>query len=323
MKKIIVTCSSIIFAFSCHASLEPTWVFTADNDGPFGLDKEYTNALYASYTSSPVSDDSRLNWLSLSHDSIDKYEFAIGQKMYTPNDLLADVPIANQRPYAGVLFGELNYISIMDERVSRYNFTLGTVGENSLADKAQRLVHEITGSDYPNGWDYQVDEGLIVNLGYLNHLALYRSANASPTQFEITNISELNAGNFRSDISTGLMLRWGKNLSGSLGAANIDKELPFRAGALGKEPSGWFAFSGIKARYRFNDVTLEGDRPGIPDPENYPVTLDKKQATAVAGFAWYNAQFGASFTAAIGSSEYQEAKDNYHSNASFSLFFFL
>ncbi|WP_341866798.1 lipid A deacylase LpxR family protein [Vibrio rhodolitus] len=306
----------------CFAS-QPTLTATFDNDGLFGVDREYTNGLFLSYTSAELPLDNRLTSLSLSSQSLDKFEVMLGQKMYTPRDLFASEPLVNQRPYAGLLYSELNYLTILPQRTARYNVTLGVVGEDSLAAKAQRLVHNITNSEYPNGWDYQVEEGLVFNLGYLNHYALYRASSSNSTQFEISNISEINGGNLRSDISSGLMLRWGENLTGSLGAANIDSERNFRPSALGNAKQAWFLYSGIELMYRFNDITLEGNRPGIENEQNFPITLDHTQAGAVMGVAWYNHQFGASFSANIRTADYQQALSDYHANASFSVFFFL
>ncbi|OLQ90350.1 exonuclease [Vibrio panuliri] len=323
MKTRMTLLLSSLIAFNSLAAESATFSLSMDNDGLFAYDQEYTNGLFASYTTSELPSQRRLSWLSLSSHSLDKYEFVLGQKMYTPRDLSAEEPLANQRPYAGVLLGEVNYISILPQRVARTNFTLGTVGEHSLAAKAQRLVHDITDSEFPNGWDNQVEEGIVANVGYLNHLAWYRSAPSNDNQFEVANISEANLGTLRSDVSSGLMFRWGENLTSSFGSANIDNEMPFRASLLGRGKESWFAYTGAEIRYRFSDVTLEGDRPEILHPERYPITLEKLQATAVAGFAWYNENFGASLTAAIGTIEYQESQDNYHANASFSLFFFL
>ena len=314
---------SLLLSTSGYASQLATVSFTSDNDAPFGTDSDYTNGLFVSYTTGKLNDSARSELLSLSTHSLDKVEFVLGQKMYTPDNISSSFPIANDRPYAGFLYSEVNYLTILPERMSRYNVTLGTVGENSLAQQAQRLVHDMTDSEYPNGWEFQVDEGLVANLGYLNHYAWNRTTFSNSTQFELANVSEVNIGNFRSDVSTGLMFRWGEYLSSSIGAANIDSGRPFRAGYLGKGTDGWFAFTGLEARYRFNDITIEGDRPGIADPENYPATLEKGQATLVAGFTWYNANFGGSFTATINTNDYKEAIDSTHGSASLSLFFFL
>ncbi|USD31469.1 MULTISPECIES: lipid A deacylase LpxR family protein [Vibrio] len=323
----------ILLASSAVASERSTVSFSIDNDGVFGVDQDYTNGLFLTYTSDAVTPNWLTNPMSLSFwggTSLDKYEFTLGHKMYTPSDIEATTPMPNERPYAGYLHAEFNYISLHPQQAQRFNLTLGTTGESSLADQAQDIVHGITGSDEPRGWAYQVDDEFVGSLGYLSHFNLWRDRAMANTDWEISNVSEVNAGNFRSDVSTGFMFRWGTDLAGSMGAANIDNENPFRAGMLGASKGGWFVFGGIEARYRFNDITIEGDRSGVVDyansngenPSIYDVTLEEKQASAVAGFAWYNEHFGAAVTATAKTPDYKEAKDSMYGTGGLALYAF-
>ncbi|KFI10656.1 exonuclease [Vibrio sp. B183] len=323
----------ILLASSAVASERSTVSFSIDNDGVFGVDQDYTNGLFLTYTSGAVTPNWLTNPMSLSFwggASLDKYEFTLGHKMYTPSDINATTPMVNDRPYAGYLHTEFNYISLHPQQAQRFNLTLGTTGESSLADQAQDIVHGITGSDEPRGWAYQVDDEFVGSLGYLSHFNLWRERAIANTDWEISNVSEVNAGNFRSDVSTGFMFRWGTDLGGSMGAANIDNENPFRAGMLGASQGGWFIFGGIEARYRFNDITIEGDRSGVVDyanrngenPSIYDVTLEEKQASAVAGFAWYNEHFGATVTATAKTPDYKEAKDSMYGTGGLALYAF-
>ncbi|MCM5509802.1 MULTISPECIES: lipid A deacylase LpxR family protein [Vibrio] len=323
----------ILLASSAVASERSTVSFSIDNDGVFGVDQDYTNGLFLTYTSGAVTPNWLTNPMSLSFwggASLDKYEFTLGHKMYTPSDINATTPMVNDRPYAGYLHAEFNYISLHPQQAQRFNLTLGTTGESSLADQAQDIVHGITGSDEPRGWAYQVDDEFVGSLGYLSHFNLWRERAIANTDWEISNVSEVNAGNFRSDVSTGFMFRWGTDLAGSMGAANIDNENPFRAGMLGASQGGWFIFGGIEARYRFNDITIEGDRSGVVDyanrngdnPSIYDVTLEEKQASAVAGFAWYNEHFGATVTATAKTPDYKEAKDSMYGTGGLALYAF-
>ncbi|WFB47138.1 lipid A deacylase LpxR family protein [Vibrio coralliilyticus] len=323
----------ILLASSAVASERSTVSFSIDNDGVFGVDQDYTNGLFLTYTSGAVTPNWLTNPMSLSFwggASLDKYEFTLGHKMYTPSDINATTPMANDRPYAGYLHAEFNYISLHPQQAQRFNLTLGTTGESSLADQAQDIVHGITGSDEPRGWAYQVDDEFVGSLGYLSHFNLWRERAIANTDWEISNVSEVNAGNFRSDVSTGFMFRWGTDLAGSMGAANIDNENPFRAGMLGASQGGWFIFGGIEARYRFNDITIEGDRSGVVDyanrngenPSIYDVTLEEKQASAVVGFAWYNEHFGATVTATAKTPDYKEAKDSMYGTGGLALYAF-
>ena len=323
----------ILLASGAVASERSTVSFSIDNDGVFGVDQDYTNGLFLTYTSGAVTPNWLTNPMSLSFwggASLDKYEFTLGHKMYTPSDIESTTPMINDRPYAGYLHAEFNYISLHPQQAQRFNLTLGTTGESSLADQAQDIVHGITGSDEPRGWAYQVDDEFVGSLGYLSHFNLWRERAIANTDWEISNVSEVNAGNFRSDVSTGFMFRWGTDLAGSMGAANIDNENPFRAGMLGASQGGWFIFGGIEARYRFNDITIEGDRSGVVDyanrngenPSIYDVTLEEKQASAVAGFAWYNEHFGATVTATAKTPDYKEAKDSMYGTGGLALYAF-
>ncbi|MHC6799930.1 lipid A deacylase LpxR family protein [Vibrio antiquarius] len=307
------------------ASTKSTVSFTLDNDGIFGVDQDYTNGIFLSYATGQLKQESQWKWLSLAdseHANIDKIELVLGHKMWTPSDIEADYPLVNDRPYAGYLHTEINYLSLTDDKAVRYNFTIGATGESSLSEKAQEIVHGITGSTDPQGWDYQVDDKVAFSLGYRVFNKLMRSEEQK-TQWEITNINDINAGNFRSDVSQGVMFRWGTNLASSIGAANISVESPFSASMLAQDTSSWFLFTGFEGRYRFNDMTIEGDRPGIPEPSApYDVTLQNWQASAVAGATWYNQNYGASLTFTIKTPDYKESQTDVYGTGSFSVFAF-
>ncbi|WP_168187817.1 lipid A deacylase LpxR family protein [Vibrio diabolicus] len=307
------------------ASTKSTVSFTLDNDGIFGVDQDYTNGIFLSYATGQLKQESQWKWLSLAdseHANIDKIELVLGHKMWTPSDIEADYPLVNDRPYAGYLHTEINYLSLTDDKAVRYNFTIGATGESSLSEKAQEIVHGITGSTDPQGWDYQIDDKVAFSLGYSVFNKLMRSEEQK-TQWEITNINDINAGNFRSDVSQGVMFRWGTNLASSIGAANISVESPFSASMLAQDTSSWFLFTGFEGRYRFNDMTIEGDRPGIPEPSApYDVTLQNWQASAVAGATWYNQNYGASLTFTIKTPDYEESQTDVYGTGSFSVFAF-
>ncbi|EMQ4277794.1 lipid A deacylase LpxR family protein [Vibrio alginolyticus] len=307
------------------ASTKSTVSFTIDNDGIFGVDQDYTNGVFLSYATDQLTQESQWKWLSLAnseHANIDKIELVLGHKMWTPSDIEADYPLINDRPYAGYLHTEINYLSLTSDKAVRYNFTIGTTGESSLSEKAQEIVHGITGSTDPQGWDYQIEDKVAFSLGYRVFNKLMRSEEQK-TQWEITNINDINAGNFRSDVSQGVMFRWGTNLANSIGAANISVESPFSASMIAQNTSSWFLFTGFEGRYRFNDMTIEGDRPGISEPSApYDVTLQNWQASAVAGVSWYNQNYGASITFTIKTPDYEEAQTDVYGTGSFSVFAF-
>ncbi|MCG9786412.1 lipid A deacylase LpxR family protein [Vibrio mediterranei] len=317
----------LIFVSSVALASERSTVsFSLDNDGVFGTDEDYTNGIFLSYTSSAMTPWFFFRPLSLSYwgaASLDKFEFQLGHKMWTPSDIEATVPLANERPYAGYFHGELNYISLHPQQAQRFNLTLGSTGEGSFADKAQQLVHSIVGSADPKGWEYQIEDQVAGSIGYLTHLNWKREALFGDTGWEVSNVTEANLGNFRSDVSTGMMFRFGSELGGNFGSANISTENPFKAGMIGASNKGWFTYFGLKARYRFNDLTIQGDRPGIPEPRDaYDVTLQPWQGEAVLGVTWYNTYVGISAFVGSKSAEYKEASKSIYGNGGVSLFAF-
>ncbi|MGL5430126.1 MAG: lipid A deacylase LpxR family protein [Vibrio sp.] len=310
------------------AAPTPTFSLSIDNDGVFGIDQNYTNGFFLSYTSGSITPYWWVRPLSLSvwgASSLDKWEFSLGHKMWTPSDIELIEPQPNERPYAGYLHTEFNYLSLHPQQAQRFNLTLGLTGDGSLSEQAQKIVHSITNSDKPNGWEYQVEDKLVGSLGYRSHFNWGRYPALAGTTFELANISEVNVGNFRSDLSSGLMLRWGSDLENNFGAAQISSENPFTPGMIGASAQGWFVFSGIKARYRFNDVTIEGDRPldNLDRPaEYYQVHVKPWQTTAVAGFAMYARSFGASLTLTASSPEYKEDQNSISGTGSVTLYAF-
>ena len=325
--------STLFLAVFATAAEKSTISLSVDNDGILGVDKDYTSGLFLSYTSGEISPYPIFSILSLSNwypDSLDKIEFLIGHKMFTPSEINQQEPAKNDRPYAGFFHTEFNYLSLTSHRAHRFNLTLGTTGERSMAEDAQNIVHGITGSDEPRGWSYQIDNKVIANIGYRLHSELFQQRSLVNTDLELSNISEINLGNFRSDVSTGIMIRWGTDLNANLGAANIDTERPFEAGMIANSQHGWYLFSGIKARYRANDITIEGERSKVKtyiqtnelSPDYFDVHLENIQASAVAGVVWYNQDFGASLTLAAKSPDYKEASKSIYGNGSLSMFVF-
>ncbi|NOI03893.1 DUF2219 family protein [Vibrio anguillarum] len=317
-----------LLSASALASQHATVAFNLDNDGVFGVDRDYTNGLFLSYTSGAIAPYWWAKPLSLSvwgAAPLDKWEISIGHKMWTPSEISLTKPEPNERPYAGYLHTELNYISLHPQQATRANLTIGTTGDAALSEKAQKLVHSITKSDEPNGWAYQVEEKIVGSVGYLSHFNLARYRSYAGTDVELSNVSEVNVGNFRSDLSTGFIMRWGTDLAGNFGSAQISAENPFSAGMIGASDTGWFLFGGVEGRYRFNDITIEGDRPlnGLDHPsEYYQVNLENLQATAVVGAAWYIQQVGASLTFTANTPEYKEDKNSIHGVGNISLFAF-
>lgn len=86
----------------------------------------------------------------------------IGQSMYTPEDETRSDLIADDRPYAGLLYLGLAWnrrahapgarFEVLDTR----ELTLGVIGPGSLARQSQNLIHDLRGIDRFRGWSHQL-----------------------------------------------------------------------------------------------------------------------------------------------------------------------
>jgi len=118
-----------------------------ENDLLYHTDKMYTHGTRITY------EYNSLNW-------------SLGQNVYTPTDISSDIPITNDRPYAGTLYVSLGgtKYNVLDMKDVFYQLEIavGVVGKYSYANSTQNLIHRLTDSAPPNGWDYQTDNNLLI-----------------------------------------------------------------------------------------------------------------------------------------------------------------
>lgn len=311
-----------LLLFFSSTALSASLIFTFDNDGVYGVDHDYSNGVFLSYYSDDLALPVRLlpftSMSSFQSPIVHRWGLTLGQRMWTPEDIDIKTPQPNQRPYTGLLYLQGDYLNLTSNQAERFSLMLGSTGPNSLAEPSQQFIHSLTGSTEPNGWDYQVKNQAIINLELESYRVLYRSALVKSNQHEIQNISRLMAGNFRSEIATGMMWRWGNNLESSVGGARISIATPVNAGMFMSNSQGSYLFLGAEGRYRFNDITIDGNTPdGV-----YSADLESLQASAVAGGVWYNSHYGASLSFSAKTPDFEQDNNSIYGISSLSLFMF-
>ncbi|ELR65694.1 hypothetical protein C942_00779 [Photobacterium marinum] len=302
--------------------------FSIDNDGIVGTDQNYTNGIFLEFNSSsttkleviaprPIKDIATL--LPLDSNTFKGWNVRLGQQMWTPEDIEQPEPVEDERPYTGLLFLESGIYQYSPELVDKYTAMIGVVGPNSFAEQGQKFIHDLIGSDEPKGWDYQIENQVVFNLGYQAHRLMKRNEVDGPLGLEGTDISavgRINAGNFQSEVAIGSIARWGNNLESNFGTSGFSPGRFVDISVLSASPKGYFFFAGVEGRYRFNDITIEGDRPEeVPD-----TNIEHLQATAVLGGVYYQPQWGVSLSFATSTREYKEDKHSTNSTGSLELF---
>lgn len=98
--------------------------------------------------------------------------WAIGQSIYTPQDISIAEPQPDDRPWAGYLYvsrlvKQSYRLPTWDaERQDRFEVSLGVVGPLALGREAQNFIHRIKGVGAGMGWDNQLDNEPTILLGY-------------------------------------------------------------------------------------------------------------------------------------------------------------
>lgn len=168
---LLVALSFFICTTSFAQSFKNEFGFKTENDAYLATlhDRYYTNGLLIYFRSA-------INPTKLSAEIEKKtFEVSAGQKIFTPYSGQAPKKENQDRPFAGYLYAGGAYsIFYKDEAVLKTSAEIGTVGPNSLAEKAQVFLHKTVGFYPPAGWDYQIKDEVTLNLSANYSKLLYR-----------------------------------------------------------------------------------------------------------------------------------------------------
>ena len=242
------------------------------------LNYYFENDLFSS-TDSEYTDGSRLSVLLYRPDGAEEWlripfvdgyyrthfiSFSLTQEMYTPSDLTQSELIIDDRPYVGWLYVEMGLHQSSEYHLDSLSLQVGMVGPASGMERLQQFVHEIVGSDVAQGWDNQLNNELGVQLNY-QHKWRYVPEPIWGVESSVVPYLGGELGNISIKANTGVLLRFGWNISEDFGSSTIDEGgengIPVRTKCLVETPKPWsfnFYFSGggtLVAR----DLFLDGN----------------------------------------------------------------
>ncbi|MEQ8369691.1 MAG: lipid A deacylase LpxR family protein, partial [Alphaproteobacteria bacterium] len=204
-----------------------------------------------------------------------RFTVSAGQNMYTPADISLRHPPATDRPYAGWTYGSIGIVSETGRRLDQLELALGIVGPQSYAEHTQAFVHDLIGSQEPNGWDTQLrnEPGLV--LTYQRSARAYFAESAGHLGFDVTPHAGAALGNVFTYASGGLTLRVGEDLPLDYGPPRIQPSLP-GSGFFRPAPGAtWYVFAGVEGRAVARNIFLDGNsfRSG-PHVDRHPLVGD-------------------------------------------------
>ncbi|MCB1746288.1 MAG: lipid A deacylase LpxR family protein [Gammaproteobacteria bacterium] len=257
--------------------------FTFENDLFGDTDAQYTNGMKLSYLSpdlGALADAPGVPaWLLGAVSRINALEeiyfpdqgrefnvgFALGQMMYTPDDTQATALIRDDRPYAGWLYGALTLVSKNADIADTLEIQLGMIGPASLAEDAQKLVHDIRDLPLPRGWDNQLDNEPGGVLYFERKWRLAARDFGAGLSGDVIAHAGLALGNVYDYLAAGGELRFGWNLPRDFGTSVIrpggDSNAPAVSSAHGVRARelGVYGFAAFGGRLVGRDIFLDGN----------------------------------------------------------------
>jgi hypothetical protein len=234
-----------------------------DNDFVEHTDRCYTGGLSVGWTSgalSPSSSERVRRIVPFSpDDGVSTWGIALGQKVYTPDDIsIADV-IVEDRPYAGALMLALSGTVSTPRQQRVLELSVGMVGPSAKAQGTQSLVHRLTPSGEPQGWQHQLRDEPILQLAFDERRRIRWEASRGQLAAELIPHVSGGLGNLATYAAVGAELRVGWKLPQDFGRAML-RPSGFRGPTFVGERSPsleFFASADRKAVAR--DLLLDGN----------------------------------------------------------------
>jgi len=221
-------------------------------------------------------------------------------------------------PYAGTLTWKVTQYAIDDEVTDSVSLLLGAVGPVSLAEPAQKFVHDITDSADPKGWDNQLNNEPLFQLGAGRKWRLLEGNISGGTDYDVITAVEGAVGNFSSNADVGVTFRFGTDLLQTYPVAAL---LPAREvnPLTGTAAGSYYVFVSVMGRYQANSIIIDGNSSAFDDDNNSDITLEHGQNFVSAGFAVSFKSWSLLLSAVSASKDVEEDDDDRYSFGSLSV----
>jgi hypothetical protein len=265
-----------------------------------GADRNYTSGVKLAYVS---PSEGVPDWLegaggftrAISGDAPDFWGVAIGQSIFTPENINVVPAPADQHPYAGWLYMQI-MVGVEDDRegarrgrfLDTYELEFGIVGPSALGEEAQRGIHEALGAPDPQGWDSQLHDEFAFAVSYDRR---WRAARLfgdflGGLEADLTPNAGITLGTLRTEVRIGAIARIGQRIDNDYGPPRVRPSLSgvehFEGGAL-----SWSIFAGVQGRAVARNLFLDGNTfEDSASVERNPYVADFQTGFSISAGDW-------------------------------------
>lgn len=272
-------CWSVQEAEEGKSRSRQTFAFYLENDLFGGTDKNYTNAIKLMWVSGDLDEYveaeilpgwtvamvKKISFMNLPGEE-KNVGFALGQNIYTPDNIEAKELLKDQRPYAGWVYLSMALHSKTFKRLRTLEMALGVVGPSSLAEESQKTVHRLIDTKDPEGWDNQLDDEFGVLITLEETLRLARGKTWGLDWDLIPRIGGA-LGNVETYVDLGFTARIGRNVPLDFGtslirpgrAATVPARNRSGAASDDRHCTSFFVFAGADGRAIAQNIFLDGN----------------------------------------------------------------
>jgi hypothetical protein len=195
--------------------------------------------------------------------------YQLTQLIFTPANLSATVPIPTDQPYGGILYGgvfwqrQAQYERRKDLAVfDHFEFNVGVVGEDSLAEDIQDWVHDTFQGVDPLGWDNQLENEVTAQFHFRRKwrkdLGAVDSDWLGDLEMQVIPQVGFALGTVYRHAETAVTFRIGQKLPDDFGPGRINDLQSVSGDQYNHTGWSWYAYGRIGGRAVEHDLFLDG-----------------------------------------------------------------
>lgn len=190
--------------------------------------------------------------------------YGLRQLIFTPGDRTRTDPIADDRPYAGMLLLSVGFHGRNGAALAATHLRLGIVGPAAQAERVQNFYHDALGLQRFQGWSNQLHNEPVVQLV---HERMHRWSSEQPERGWGTDLIGhwgASLGNLATYVNAGAEWRLGWRIPDDFGSTPVrpagENSAPIVAGSRSDATAHFFLT--VDARGVLHDISLDGNSFG-------------------------------------------------------------